>query len=51
VKSTRPAAWRYLGRISLLLSALGISLPAENFSEWSAPVNLGNTANTAAAEQ
>jgi hypothetical protein len=46
IKSAR--SLRYIGSVTILLSA---GLMAETFSEWSAPINLGNTTNTAAAEQ
>jgi hypothetical protein len=48
MKTKNAALWKYLLCLSLLMAA---GLWAENFSDWSAPVNLGATINTAAAEQ
>ena len=44
MKTKNAGLWKYLLCLSLLVA---IGLAAENFSEWSAPVNLGATVNSA----
>jgi len=48
MKTKRAALWKYFSGLFLLLTA---GLMAANLSDWSAPVNLGATINTASGEQ
>ncbi|MBI3933567.1 MAG: hypothetical protein HY316_02680 [Acidobacteria bacterium] len=46
---SRLAFWRLSMAVLCLLGTIG--LVAQSFSDWSAPVNLGATINTAGPEQ
>jgi hypothetical protein len=48
MKTKRAALAKYWAGISLLMTA---GLVAANFSDWSAPVSIGPTINSSAAEQ
>ena len=48
MKTKKAGLWKYLLGLSLLVA---VGLVAQNFADWSAPVNLGDTINTEFAEQ